>query len=121
MAEPLTILCVDDEETPLAIRKLVFESAGYAVLTAGSGESALEVFRSEKIKLAVIDYSMTGMNGLELAREMKLLNPQVPILMLSGHASLPQEAHSIADATIQKAGDPRQLLELATELIGQSM
>ena len=50
----------------------------------------------------VLDYFMPGMNGLSVAREMKHLRPNVPIIVLSGFASLPGETIGLVDMWLQK-------------------
>src|ERR1051326_6142880 len=73
------ILCVDDEENPLTLRKLVLQRAGYSIMTANSGAQALEILRSNRIDLVVSDLLMPGMTGAELAREVKSLYPRIPM------------------------------------------
>lgn len=97
-----TVLCADDEIDELTARKMVLESAGYKVLTARNGMDALAVFRSTPVDAAVLDYFMPGMTGLSVAREMKSLRPEVPLIVLSGFASLPGETIGVADAWMQK-------------------
>ncbi len=106
------VLCADDEINELAARKMVFESAGFEVFTARNGAQALDVFRAEPVDAVVLDYFMPGMNGLSVAREMKLLRPSVPLVMLSGFASLPGETIGLVDAWLQK----RDVEELVREL-----
>ena len=101
-AEKQTVLCADDEVNELAARRMVFESAGFKVLTARNGTQALEVFRSQSMDAVVLDYFMPGMTGLSVAREMKRLRPEVPIIVLSGFASLPGETIGLVDAWLQK-------------------
>lgn len=97
-----TVLCADDEIDELTARKMVLESAGYKVLTARNGKDALDVFRSTPVDAAVLDYFMPGMTGLSVAREMKNVRPEVPLIVLSGFASLPGETIGVADAWMQK-------------------
>ena len=97
-----TVLCADDEIDELTARKMVLESAGYKVVTARNGKDALDVFRSTPVDAAVLDYFMPGMTGLSVAREMKTLRPEVPLIVLSGFASLPGETIGVADAWMQK-------------------
>jgi CheY-like chemotaxis protein len=106
------VLCADDETNELAARKMVFESAGFEVFTARNGAQALDVFRAEAVAAVVLDYFMPGMNGLSVAREMKRLRPSVPIIVLSGFASLPGETIGLVDAWLQK----RDVEELLREL-----
>ena len=97
-----TVLCADDEINELAARKMVFESAGFKVLVARNGAQALETFRSQPVDAVVLDYFMPGMTGLSVAREMKRLRPEVPIIVLSGFASLPGETIGVVDSWLQK-------------------
>lgn len=97
-----TVLCADDETNELAARKMVFESAGFKVLVARNGAQALETFRSQPVDAVVLDYFMPGLTGLTVAREMKRLRPEIPIIVLSGFASLPGETIGVVDAWLQK-------------------
>lgn len=97
-----TILCVDDEESALLTRRLLLESAGHRVLEAKSGQEGLDVFRSQKIDLVILDYWMSGMKGTSVAAEMKHLHPLVPIIMLSGVSDLPGEGSGWVDQWLIK-------------------
>ena len=60
-----TILLVDDEPSVLSALRRVFRPAGYAILTAESGEAALEILASTEVDLIVSDMRMPGMSGAE--------------------------------------------------------
>jgi len=112
-----TVLCVEDEPLQLKLRKALFESAGYVVLTAASPEAALEAFRTQHIDAIVMDYWMSGQKGTELADEMKRIRPRTPIIMLSGYASLPGES-AVVDSWLRKAEiEPEDLLNEVERLI----
>jgi CheY-like chemotaxis protein len=110
------VLCADDEIEELTARKMVLESAGFKVLVARNGKDALHVFRSTAVDAVVLDYFMPGMTGLSVAREMKELRPEVPLVMLSGFASLPGETIGVVDAWVQKR-DVEVLLRELEKLI----
>jgi len=97
-----TVLCADDEINELTARKMVLESAGFNVLTARNGKDALETFRSAPVDAVVLDYFMPGMTGLSVAREMKHLRPEIPLIVLSGFAALPGETIGVVDSWLQK-------------------
>ena len=84
MSKPV-LLCIDDEPGGLEVRKMVLESAGYSVLTAGSGKAGLEIFTSQGVDLVILDYAMPEMSGYEVAVELKRTSPGTPILMLSAY------------------------------------
>ncbi len=120
MKEPsqTTVLCVEDEEPQLKMRRALFESAGFEFLEARSGVEALELFRTHDISAVVLDYWMYGMNGLVIAQQMKRERPAIPIIMLSGWSSLPGETIGLVDAWLVKARvGPEDLLKEVTRLI----
>jgi two-component system response regulator CpxR len=79
-----TILCVDDNEQALSVRKFLLETRGYRVLTASSSEHALELFRDGGIDLVLSDLIMPYMDGNELIRRMKEIASEVPAILISG-------------------------------------
>jgi CheY-like chemotaxis protein len=114
---PRTILCVEDEEWILTLREKLFQSAGFAVLKARSGVQALELFRAHHVDAVVLDYFLSGMNGTAVATEMKRLRPRIPIVMLSGFASLPGEG-AVVDAWLRKGDvEPEDLIKEVSRLI----
>lgn len=114
-----TILCVDDEGTQLALRKLMLEQAGYRVLTAESPAKAMELFRPDAVDLVIVDYYLPGMNGLSLAREL-LRQKKLPIVVLSAYAELPCESIGTADVWITKGNASEELLTKLEELLSRS-
>jgi two-component system, OmpR family, response regulator CpxR len=96
-----TILCVDDNEQALSVRKFLLETKGYRVLTASSSEQALELFREGGIDLVVSDLVMPYMDGNELIRRMKEHSPEVPALLISGSVKAFERANR-ADAFLPK-------------------
>ncbi len=111
------ILCVDDEVVGLQVRKILLERAGYQVLTALDGRTGLEVFESEPVQAVVLDYTMPGMNGGEVANRMRKTKPEIPILLLSANIALPAEITALVDVYMTKGeGAPVLLKNLKTLL-----
>ncbi len=110
------ILCVDDAEIALQVRKLVLTIAGYEVVTAGSGEEGLEQFKRDSIDLVIADHFLTDKTGTEIAREMKTIKPHVPILIVSASADTP-EGIEFADEFLPKGESPEKLLETIARLL----
>jgi CheY-like chemotaxis protein len=96
------ILCIDDDVAGLEARKELLEISDYEVLTAQSGEQGLGLFVSRQIDAVVVDYKMPGMNGDRVARQMRRVKPDVPILMLSGYCELALPELSCVDAFLSK-------------------
>ena len=114
---PHLILCVDDELVGLRVRKLLLERAGYKVLTAMDGASGLEIFKTEPIEAVVLDYSMPGMHGGEVAGLMRQAKPEIPILLLSAYIGLPAEVTSLVNLYMTKGeGAPVLLKKLGSLL-----
>lgn len=84
-----TILVVDDEEYIRDLATRILVRAGYRVLTACDGSEALEIYSSqrEKIPLVILDVIMPHMGGKQCLEELLRLNPNVKVLMASGHSS----------------------------------
>ena len=112
-----TVLCVDDERIGLRVRKIMLESRGYTVLTANNGDEGLKLFDENQVDVVVLDYYMPGLNGGDVASEMRRRRPGVPIVFLSAYFSLPPEALELADAFITKGDPPDILIEKLQRLI----
>lgn len=83
-----TLLLVDDEDIVREITTMMLEDSDFTVFSARSGEEAIEVFslHKDEIAAAVIDFSMPEMTGYDLALELRKINPQIGIVMISGLA-----------------------------------
>ena len=112
-----TILCVDDYETSLAGWCLYLQSVGFSVVTARTGQEALEVFAVSPVDLVMLDYAMPNLNGDEVALTMKRIKPQVRILMFSGVADVPERARGCVDGFLRKGLSPAAVLEKIRELL----
>ncbi|SMQ85560.1 Response regulator receiver domain-containing protein [Devosia lucknowensis] len=85
-----TILVVDDDALITLNTADIVTEIGYRALEAFSGAEALSLLeRNNDIVAMVTDYSMPGMNGVELATAARKLRPGLPVLLTSGHAELP--------------------------------
>ena len=112
-----TLLCIDDELSILELRKLLLQQQGYDVCTADSGEKGLELFRKEAIDAVLLDYFMPGMKGDEVAREIRRLSPQTPIILVTGFLSLEQSQVCDVDAFVTKGQSPEVLLATLRNLL----
>ncbi len=106
-----TILCVDDNEQSLSIRKVMLETRGYRVITATSGEQGLELFRCGGVDLLLSDLIMPGIDGHKLVDEIKALSPQTPAILFSGKVRV-YDRDTRADVFLPKGMyAPAELLE----------
>jgi len=104
------ILCIDDEPKGLQVRKMVLEHQGYSVLTATSGREGLRLFAANPVKAVVLDYAMPEMDGCQVAAELRRLNPEIKILLLSAYPDLPQEVLDLVDGRVVKGTSPTAFL-----------
>jgi CheY-like chemotaxis protein len=104
------ILCVDDEEVPLTLRRMVLEKAGYDVVTARSAREAMGIISSRHIDLVLSDYLMPGLTGTDLSRQVKAHNPELPVILFSGVNEVPADA-DCADLFLSKVVGPIDLCE----------
>jgi len=115
-----TILCIDDAEVALRIRKLVLASVGYSIVTAQSGEEGLALFKKTPFDLVVADHFLTDKTGTEIAREMKEAKPEVPILIVSGAIEKPAGIE-FADGFFSKGEGPEPLLATIADLLSKDV
>ncbi len=111
------ILCVDDETIGLQVRRMLLERAGYRVLTAPDGPAGLDIFAREPVEAVVLDFSMPGMTGGEVATVMRRAKPAVPILMLSAYTSLPADVQEVVNLTMTKGEGAVALLKNLGSLV----
>lgn len=95
------ILLVDDDVMGRCVRKLVLEANGHLVLATGEAHLAMRALTSEPIRLVILDYFLDGIVGTELARQMRLAKPGVPILLLSASSDVPEGTQHV-DAYLSK-------------------
>jgi two-component system, chemotaxis family, chemotaxis protein CheY len=89
---PSNILLVDDDPDIRSLTRTFLEHEGYGVFSSSDAERAAQIFRSvPQIDLLVTDLYMPGRSGLELARELKALRSELPVLMISGMVDVAQE------------------------------
>lgn len=94
---PVRVLFVDDSEVTLHILNLMVRNEGYEIFECHEPEKALGMVRDLDIDIVVTDWSMPGMDGLELLRLVARLQPDVVRIMLTAHATL----HLAVDAMNQ--------------------
>ena len=106
-----TILCVDDNEQLLSVRKVILETRGYRVLTATNGREALDLFQNGGVDLVLSDLLMPEVDGAELIAKIKVLSPETPAILFSGKVKI-YERDTRADVFLPKGMyAPIELLE----------
>jgi excisionase family DNA binding protein len=115
------VLVVDDEE---AVREVIADSLASKqrdVLTAQSGEEALEIVKKHAVDVVLLDLSMPGLNGVDTFREIHALRPSLPVVIVTGYpdSDLMARALEIGPFTmISKPVDQSQLQKTVDRIVG---
>jgi CheY-like chemotaxis protein len=113
----VVILCVDDEDIPRTLRKIILVKQGYSVLTAGSASEALDLLDRHHVDLVLTDQMMPGMVGTELAKRLRATKPTLPVIIVSGVNEIPEDA-IFADRFVSKVEGPAALFRTIAEVLG---
>ncbi len=106
------ILLVDDEEGIQMLYREELEDDGYEVISAYTGEEGLQKFKDESPDLVILDIQMPGMNGIETLRQMKMINPDLPVILSSAYNEYKQDLGAWAsDEYVVKSSDIKDLKE----------
>src|SRR5205085_9343241 len=106
-----TILCVDDNEQSLSIRKVMLETRGYRVLACSNAQEAIEHFKKGGVDLVLTDLVMPGVDGTRLIEEVKSMAPETPTILFSGKIRI-YDRDTQADVFLPKGMyAPAELLE----------
>jgi CheY-like chemotaxis protein len=116
-----TLLCIDDNKSSLTTRKAFLQFFGYSVVTATSGRAGLQLLSMhQQLDAVILDYQMPKMDGATVARKVRSVNPELPIIMLSGHSpKLPRRVLRLIDAFVTKDSSPQLLLAILDRLLIQ--
>ncbi|MFZ2948020.1 MAG: sigma-54 dependent transcriptional regulator, partial [Desulfuromonadaceae bacterium] len=113
--DELSILVVDDEEVIREGLHRILNDECFRVETCNSGHAAIELLQQKEFRLIITDLKMPGMNGIEVLKVVKTLQPDVPVIMVTGHATVVTAVdamkHGAADY-IAKPFTPRQILDM---------
>ncbi|MCH7692396.1 MAG: PAS domain S-box protein [Proteobacteria bacterium] len=112
------ILVVDDEEAVVAEVAEYLRRKGYDVVTAGNGREALKVHRARPADLVITDLLMPGMGGNELIQRLRRSDPDLPIVVVTGHTTFGDDRDVVAEGASVVLKKPIVLRELTDSLKG---
>ena len=118
----IRVAVVDDEELVRGMIAVILARNGYLVHEAGSPESALRQVHDEphRFDLVITDQAMPYMSGLQLTRDLRLIRPDIPVILVSGHLSPEDLAQAEAvqlEGVLDKPFARRALLELVAGVL----
>jgi CheY-like chemotaxis protein len=105
MNQKIKVLMVDDEEQFRATTKKVLDRRGFETIVAKSGEEAIEKLK-EAPDVVVLDVKMPGMDGHEALKEIKKRNPDLPVIMLTGHGAMPSAREALVEGAFDYLAKP---------------
>ena len=107
-------MIVDDEETLTfsMYQSFILEKGDYEIVTANSGEEALEKLDSKKFDVAIVDIYLPGISGLDLIKEIKEKNPDTAIIVMSAYATMDKKDEALENGALYFFEKPFDIKEV---------
>jgi len=112
----MQILIVDDQPEVLMFLQEVLTDQGYEVLTASDGPSGLEAYQQHRPAFTLTDISMPGMSGLDLLKQIKELNPEAAVMLMTGAGSEAYAVEALRLGAVNYFNKPVDINELGNTL-----
>jgi DNA-binding NtrC family response regulator len=120
--ENTTILVVDDEAVVREGLRRVLEKDQFRVETCGSGRAALDLLQETDFGLVITDLKMPGMSGLEVLKAIKILQPEIPVIVITGYSTVDNAVDAMRSGAIDyiaKPFSPELLMEKVSKAFEQ--
>jgi CheY-like chemotaxis protein len=108
------VLCIEDDPMYLTLRKAVLEQSGLNVIGVTSADEALNTLREAPVCATIADHMLQGTTGTSLAKKMKQLKPDVPVILFSG--KVPKRLTGV-DVYINKGEPTAEFLRIVWEVV----
>jgi signal transduction histidine kinase/CheY-like chemotaxis protein len=116
----ISVLVVDDDSAVREVTRNILIDLGYDVVEAGSGGAALELLGRVDIDIALLDFAMPGMNGAELAKEIRARRPHMPVVFATGYADASALMDESEDRIVQKPFEEKELSQKLSAALSHS-
>jgi len=116
MEKKIKVLMVDDEEQFRITTSKILSRRGYETTVAGSGEEAIEILQKSPQDVIILDIKMPGMDGHEALAHIKKIDPDVEVIMLTGHGSLESAKESLKHGAFDYLAKPCDIDLLASKI-----
>lgn len=116
-SDHVKLLLVDDEAGYVKVLAKRMAKRNIDVTTALSGTEAIRILRGNRFDAAVLDLKMEDMDGIEVLKVFKLMDPQMPVIMLTGHGSETAAREGIEFGAFDYLTKPCDLLELVEKIM----
>ncbi|CCK80093.1 response regulator [Desulfobacula toluolica] len=115
MTKKIKVLMVDDEKRFRETTKKILMKKGFETILAESGEEALEKI-SEAPDVVILDIKMPGIDGHEALARIKKINPDLPVIMLTGHGGIPSAREALVEGAFDYLSKPCDIDLLAEKI-----
>ncbi|MBW1766620.1 MAG: response regulator [Deltaproteobacteria bacterium] len=116
MGEKIKVLMVDDEEQFRSTTSKILSRRGYETSMAGCGEEAIEILKTTQQDVVVLDIKMPGMDGHEALAQIKKMNPDIQVIMLTGHGASDSAKESLQQGAFDYLSKPCDIDLLAAKI-----
>ncbi|NLI83143.1 MAG: sigma-54-dependent Fis family transcriptional regulator [Deltaproteobacteria bacterium] len=116
------ILAVDDDSSILQVLEARLSSVDFRVLTANSGQEALDIVKSRPVDLLISDVRMPGMGGMDLLTAVRAIRPELPVIFLTAYGTIPDAVQAVkagAADYLTKPFDGRELLQKVRDTLAR--
>lgn len=111
-----SILIIDDEKSIRNVLRDILQHEGYQVEEAADGEQGMKLFQSKTFDLVLCDIKMPKMDGMEVLQQMMAVNPEIPVVMISGHGSIENAVEAVKKGAYDFISKPPDLNRLLITL-----
>lgn len=120
MAENVRIMVIDDEEGVRESFKMILKIKDYDVETFEDGESAVSALKKDMYDMAFVDYKLPGMDGIDVLKKIKEIDPNVEVIIVTAYASESSHANAITLGALEYLRKPF-LMEEIYELVERGL
>ncbi|MBI5167656.1 MAG: sigma-54-dependent Fis family transcriptional regulator [candidate division NC10 bacterium] len=110
--EGIRVLVIDDEEAQRGLIAGFFKKQGLEVAAAEGGSQGLERLQKEPFDLVLVDYRMPGISGLEVLREVKRVNPEIPVIVMTAYGTIETAVQAMKEGAYDYLTKPVDLDDL---------
>jgi DNA-binding response OmpR family regulator len=115
-SRPIRLLLVDDEQSFVEVLTKRLRKRSFEVTSVLSGKEAIRIMRSQSFDISVLDLKMEDLDGIEVLKIFKILDPQMPVIILTGHGSEQAAREGLALGALDYLMKPCDLEELMRKI-----
>jgi DNA-binding NtrC family response regulator len=122
MNDTRNVLIVDDETVIREGMRRILENDGYHVELSASGKAAIEKIQEQHFHLVITDLKMPGMDGIEVLKTIKILQPDVPVIIITGYVTVDTAVEAMRNGAVDylaKPFTPDQISEKVRKAVAQ--